>query len=89
MEGVVFIVDAMFETMPVMDPAMGLEVEQLVAISQAAAMSRAAPAGLLRSGHCFRLCTRDAFDALPRQTVRHFSTTSLAAGTDECFQFLT
>ena len=69
-EGVVFVVDCMFEALPVMDPGAGLEAAQLVAVSRAAAASRAAPAGFLRAGHCFRLCTPDAFAALPEQTVR-------------------
>lgn len=65
----VFVVDCMFEALPVMDPGAGLEAPQLVAVSRAAAASRAAPSGFLRAGHCFRLCTPDAFAALPEQTV--------------------
>lgn len=71
-EGVVFVVDSMFEVLPVLDPGTGLEAPQLVAVSRAAAASRAALAGHLRAGHCFRLCTQDAFQELPQQTVRFF-----------------
>lgn len=41
-----------------------------------AAAQRAACAGRLRSGHCFRLCTEEAFQQLPQQTVRAQSLSS-------------
>lgn len=106
-EGVTFVVDAMYGMQPVMDPFTGLEVSEMVPISQAvrprvgsgdhsamcftcgfsvpaslypschltswlpfqAAVQRGACAGWLRDGHCFRLCTEEAFQQLPQQTV--------------------
>ena len=109
-EGVTFVVDAMYGMQPVMDPFTGLEVSEMVPISQAvrpcsrcmgsghhsamcftygssvpkslnpschltswmhfqAAAQRGACAGWLRDGHCFRLCTEEAFQQLPQQTV--------------------
>ena len=67
--GVSFIVDCCFAKVRLYDPLSGLEALMTAPISQASAAQRAGRAGRTRPGHCLRLCTEAAFQALPAASV--------------------
>ena len=61
LDGVVYVVDALFSKQRSYNPLVGLEVLVVAPISKASAAQRAGRAGRVRPGHCFRLCTEAAF----------------------------
>ncbi|CAG9464413.1 unnamed protein product [Pedinophyceae sp. YPF-701] len=79
-EGVTFVVDCCFSKQRVYDPLAGLESLLTAPISKQSAVQRAGRAGRLRPGHCFRLCTEDAFrDLLPPQSVPEMQRSELSS----------
>ena len=61
LEGVVYVVDTLFSKQRSYNPLVGLECLLVAPISKASAAQRAGRAGRVRPGHCFRLCTEQAF----------------------------
>jgi Helicase conserved C-terminal domain len=61
-EGVVYVVDALHSRQSVYDPLVDMNAQAVAPISRAAATQRAGRAGRVRPGHCFRLCTEEAFE---------------------------
>jgi HrpA-like RNA helicase len=68
-EGIVYVIDAMYAKQRCFNPLTGLESLLVAPISKASAAQRAGRAGRVRPGHCLRLCTEEAFDGLPVVTV--------------------
>lgn len=67
-EGVVYVVDALHARQRAYDPLLDLDSLLTAPITRASAKQRAGRAGRVRPGHCFRLCTRYAFQVrVPRQ----------------------
>lgn len=60
-EGVVYVIDCMFQKQRSYNPLSGLESLVVTPISRANAVQRAGRAGRVRPGHCFRLCTEEAY----------------------------
>lgn len=61
-EGVVYVVDALHARQRAYDPLLDLDSLLTAPITRASATQRAGRAGRVRPGHCFRLCTREAFE---------------------------
>ncbi|KIZ07684.1 ATP-dependent RNA helicase DDX35 [Monoraphidium neglectum] len=64
LEGIVYVVDSCYVKQRAFNPAIGLESLLVAPTSKASATQRAGRAGRVRPGHCFRLCTEDAFATL-------------------------
>lgn len=63
-DGIVSVVDCMFARQRAFDPIAGLETSCVAPISKASAVQRSGRAGRVRPGFAFRLCTKEAYDAL-------------------------
>ena len=70
-EGVVYVVDALHARQRAYDPLLDLDSLLTAPITRAAAKQRAGRAGRVRPGHCFRLCTREAFEVRRRRCRAH------------------
>ncbi|KAG2488343.1 hypothetical protein HYH03_013033 [Edaphochlamys debaryana] len=77
LEGVVYVVDCCFVKQRAYNPLTGLESLLVAPLSQASAAQRAGRAGRVRAGHCFRLCTEEAFASLPKVTVPEMQRSNL------------
>ncbi len=68
-DGIVHVVDCMFSRQRAFDPFVGLGTSGVVPISKASAVQRSGRAGRVRPGFAFRLCTKEAYDALREADV--------------------
>eukprot|EP00873_Tetraselmis_striata_P001670 jgi/Tetstr1/421934/TSEL_012833.t1 len=77
-EGITYVIDCLFTKLRVYNPMSGLESLMIAPVSKACAIQRTGRAGRVRPGHCFRLCTKEAFDALTDTTVPEVQRSELA-----------
>ena len=68
-DGIVHVVDCMFSQQRAFDPFVGVGTSGIVPISKASASQRSGRAGRVRPGFAFRLCTKEAYDALREADV--------------------
>jgi len=57
----------------------GLDMLKVVTVSKAQALQRTGRAGREREGHCYRLLTKQEFDALPQATIPEIQRSNLAS----------
>lgn len=69
-EGVVYVIDTLHSRQSVYDPFVDLDAQALAPISGAAARQRGGRAGRVRPGHCFRVCTEDAFKVHKQSPIK-------------------
>ena len=62
-QGVAYVVDSCFERQKFYDPITSLESVVVCPASKASAVQRAGRAGRVRPGKCYRLCTRQTYEA--------------------------
>lgn len=65
-EGVVYVVDTLHSKQRAYDPLLDLDSLLVAPVTRASAKQRAGRAGRVRPGHCFRLCTQEAFEVRSR-----------------------
>jgi ATP-dependent RNA helicase DDX35 len=78
LEGVGYVVDSCFAKATYFDARAGVQALVTLPASRAACAQRAGRAGRLRPGACYRLCTEDAFAALPPAPVPEVQRADLA-----------
>eukprot|EP00892_Ulva_mutabilis_P001346 jgi/Ulvmu1/11211/UM072_0048.1 len=77
-EAVVYVVDALHAKQRAYDPLLDLDSLLIAPITRASAKQRAGRAGRVRPGHCFRLCTQEAFEELREENVPEIQRCHLA-----------
>jgi ATP-dependent RNA helicase DDX35 len=68
-DGVVYVIDCMFAKIKGYNPIVNLDCLLAAPISKDTAVTRAGQAGWERPGHCFRLCTQEAFEVWALHTM--------------------
>ena len=69
-EGIVYVIDTLHSRQSVYDPFVDLDAQAVTPISGAAAQQRGGRAGRVRPGHCFRVCTEDAFKVHKQSPIK-------------------
>jgi len=77
--GIKHVVDSCRVKAKVHQAKAGLDLLKVVRVSQAQALQRTGRAGREREGDCYRLLTKEEFDALPRATVPEIMRSNLAS----------
>jgi ATP-dependent RNA helicase DHX8/PRP22 len=75
--GVYFVIDAGYSKLKMFNPKAGLEVLDIMPISQASADQRAGRAGRTGPGKCYRLYTKKSYDTMLKATIPEIQRSNL------------